>query len=85
MNKPIVELYEHKTSSSDDIIENLKNNDYKNNKKILDGRKLQTKEDIKLKKDLNARRILIIKELRSGIEISPTSYIGTVEFSEFIV
>jgi|TARA_B110000467_G_C18312910_1_gene479410 5-methylcytosine-specific restriction enzyme subunit McrC len=83
MTKPIVELYEHKTSSSEDIIEELTNKDYIKNKKILDGKKLETKEDLKLKKDLEG--ILTVKELRNGIEISPTSYIGTIEFSEFIV
>ena len=84
MDKPIVKLYEHRISSSDDLIEKLNDDDYKNNQKILFGKKLETREDIKLKNDLS-KGILRIKELRSGIEISPTSYIGTVEFSEFIV
>ena len=83
MDKPIVKLYEHRTSSSDNVVEKLNDDDYKNNQKILSGKKLETREDIKLKNDLNG--ILTIKELRSGIEISPTSHIGTVEFSEFIV
>ena len=35
MDKPIVKLYEHRISSSDDVIEKLNDDDYKNNQKIL--------------------------------------------------
>ena len=85
MNKPIIKLVEHKTSSSDDILEKLDDEDYKNNKLILERKILERKEDLKLEKELKDGGILTFKKLRSGLEISPTSYIGSVEFSDFIV
>ena len=85
MIKPIIKLVEHKTSSSDDVLEKLEDDDYKENKIKLVGKKIESKEDLKLEKELKDGGILTIKKLISGLEISPTSYIGSVEFSEFIV
>lgn len=85
MIKPTIKLFEHKTSSSDDILAKLDDEDYKKNKIILEGKKFEKNEDLKLKKELKDAGIMTIKELRSGLEISPTSYVGSVEFSDFII
>lgn len=42
-----------------------------------------TPEDQKLKNYLQKRRILTIRELKKGLEISTTSYIGVAQFSNF--
>ena len=92
---PIVQLFEHKTSSSDDILkkpeetatefDKNKYKIYEENIKILQGKRLKTKKDLKLKKDLEDNGILTIKNLVTGLEISPSSYIGSIEFSEFTI
>ena len=85
MSNPIIKLVEHKGSSSEDILGSLSDEDYNDNKKKLEGLKLETKEDQKLKQILKDEGILTIKQLTSGLEISPSSYIGTVQFSNFTV
>lgn len=85
MSNTIIKLVEHKGSSSEDILGSLSDEDYKDNKKKLEGLKLETKEDQKLKQILKDEGILTIKQLTSGLEISPSSYIGTVQFSNFTV
>lgn len=78
----IIKLVEHKTSSDDT---KFSNEEYEKNAKELSGLKLETKEDQKLKEFLKEKKILSIKELKSGLEISPSSYVGKIQFSNFAV
>jgi len=84
MNRKIIELSEYQTKSptreESDIEEDMMAGEDKN----LENLNL-VYEDKKLKSYLKKQGILTIRELKSGLEISSTSHIGVVQFSNFTV
>jgi len=84
ISRQVISLSEYKTVSptrlgsvEDEIFEQTEN-------KSLEELEL-TPEDQKLHNYLQQRGILLIRELKKGLEISATSYIGVARFSNFAV
>ena len=84
MNSEIIELaeYQTKTSCLEDHVSNDETEYEEDN--ILKELKLENK-DRQLVYDLKKKNILIIKELKNGLEISSKSHIGVVQFTNFTV
>ena len=82
MTNPVIKLVEHKTASCNDV-DPFHDEDYKKNSEILKNLKIVTSEDQKLVDTLIKENILTIDQLIKGLKISPTSYIGIVQFSNF--
>ncbi|MBT6646203.1 MAG: hypothetical protein HOB51_01595 [Thaumarchaeota archaeon] len=84
MNSKIIELaeYQTKTSCLEDHFSNDETEYEEDN--ILKELKLENK-DRQLVYDLKKKNILIIKELKNGLEISSKSHIGVVQFANFTV
>ena len=84
MNSKIIELAEYQTKTS--CLEDQVSNDeteYEEDNTLKD-LKLEN-NDRKLVNYLKKKNILIIKELKNGLEISSKSYIGLVQFTNFTV
>jgi 5-methylcytosine-specific restriction endonuclease McrBC regulatory subunit McrC len=79
-NKLEIQIPENKTYSSDDP--NYHKNDTIEVSKLI-GKSLKTPEDQLLAASLTNRGILTIKQLKSGLEVTTTSHIGVIEFSDF--
>ena len=84
MNSKIIELaeYQTKTSCLEDHVSNDESEYEEDN--VLQELKLENK-DRQLVYDLKKKNILIIKELKNGLEISSKSHIGVVQFTNFTV
>ncbi len=84
MARTIIELAEYQTKSPQLEEEFLYEETKQEEDKTLE--KLQlTQEDKKLRNFLKKQGILTIRELRNGLEISSSSHIGVVQFSNFTV